>query len=288
MKGVIPLLKPPGWTSQQAVSFVKRLVRSRAGHAGTLDPDAAGVLPVCVGGATRLAQYLMEAPKGYRFTAVFGIATDTQDASGRVTQSRPAGHLGPGEVEAALDVFRGEVSQVPPMFSAVKRGGRPLYELARRGAVVERQARTVTVYSFRLLDWQAGERPRGLFDLRCSRGTYVRTLIDDLGAALGTGAHLAALLRREAGGFSVADACLPAELREDPDRWLVPPAAALAFLPQVELTAREADGVRRGGVPAPRPSAAAGAVRLVDPRGQLVAVARVGEAGRLAVERVLA
>lgn len=286
MNGVVPLLKPPGWTSQQAVAYVKRLYRVRAGHAGTLDPDAAGVLPVCLGPATRLTRYLMEAAKAYRFTACFGVATDTQDAAGRVVAVQPAEGLTAEAIEAGLGAFRGEISQVPPMFSAVKRDGQPLYKLARQGTIVEREPRRVTVYDFRLMRWEPGERPRALFDVRCSRGTYIRTLIDDLGRALGTGAHLTALLRRLAGGIDIAATQSPEELAQAPGAAVIAPADALAFLPAVEVSPAEVEGLRRGRPIAARAGLAPGTLRLVDAHRRLLALACADAGGKLDVERV--
>lgn len=204
--GVLVVDKPPGMTSHDVVDEVRRRFRTRrVGHAGTLDPGATGVLVCGLGKATRFLSYAQEAPKRYLAGALFGVTTSTQDGSGRVIEERRV-VASEGDVAALLPGFTGAVQQIPPMVSAVRHQGERLHVKARRGEEVERTPRRVHVYDFGLLEWRAGERPEATFDVRCSAGTYVRTLVHDLGTQLGCGAHLRWLRRTEAGGFTLADA----------------------------------------------------------------------------------
>ena len=205
MNGVLVVDKPPGMTSHDVVDRVRRVLGTRkVGHAGTLDPDATGVLVLGIGSATRLLDYATQAPKRYLAVARFGTATSTQDASGEVIETRPV-DLHADDVETALKRFRGAIEQTPPMVSAVKVGGERLYRKARRGEEVARAARTVTIYDLELTAFSGDE---ATLDVTCSAGTYIRTLIHDLGAELGCGAHMATLRRTEAAGFR-EDEALP-------------------------------------------------------------------------------
>lgn len=186
------------------VAKVRRLTGQRkAGHAGTLDPAATGVLPVALGRATRLVEYLADARKAYDATVRLGVTTTTLDAEGEIVEERPADHLDRAAIDAALDQFRGKIEQRPPMYSALKVGGRRLYDLARRGETVERATREVEVYRLDVLGYQA---PDLALAVECSKGTYIRSLADDLGRALGVGAHLAVLRRTRVGPFDLARA----------------------------------------------------------------------------------
>lgn len=213
MDGVVVIDKPAGMTSHDVVDRVRRRFgMKKVGHGGTLDPDATGVLLVGLGRATRLLSYAQAAPKTYRAVARFGVTTTTQDASGEVLEQRPV-EVTSENIERALESFRGSIRQVPPMVSAVKVGGERLYRKARRGEEVERPERAVTVYAFDLAG-HAPERDEATFVVRCSGGTYVRTLLHDLGRALGCGAHLVSLRRIEAGGFTLDQAVSIDELDE--------------------------------------------------------------------------
>ena len=193
VSGIVLLDKPVGWTSNAALQTVKRLYQAqKAGHTGSLDPLASGLLPLCLGEATKLSGVLLNADKTYRFTCRLGVTTATGDAEGEIIATRPVGPLSREQVEAALRRFTGVIQQTPPMYSAVKRDGQPLYKLARRGIEVERAPREVTVRELRLLRLEGGELE---CELRCSKGTYVRVLAADLGETLGCGAHVAALRR---------------------------------------------------------------------------------------------
>ena len=199
--------KEPGCTSHDVVARARRLLDTRkVGHAGTLDPDATGVLILGVGRATRLLRYVTALTKTYEATVAFGVATDTCDAAGRVTGTWDMSELTEDRARAAAAAFVGEIQQIPPMVSAVKVGGRRLHELAREGRTVPREPRTVTVGSFEVTGFGSGDRPWATVTIACSSGTYVRTLAADWGAALGGGAHLAALRRTAGGSFTVAEA----------------------------------------------------------------------------------
>ena len=201
--GVLIIDKPAGMTSHDVVDRVRQIFKTkRVGHAGTLDPDATGILVLGVGRATRLLSYAQGGPKTYLATAVLGIETTTLDASGEVTSEHPV-DVERRRIDEVASGFRGEIDQVPPMVSAVKVDGERLYKKARRGETVERAARRVTVYDLDVLDLRSPELD---LRIRCSAGTYIRTLVADIGSQLGCGAHLKLLQRTEAGGFSLADA----------------------------------------------------------------------------------
>lgn len=201
MDGFIVIDKPAGITSHDVVAKVRRILRQKkAGHTGTLDPFATGVLPVAVGEGTKAIPFLDEGVKEYRATMVLGSATDTQDCTGRVIREGEWRLLTPSRIEEALGAFVGRQSQLPPMFSAVKRDGVPLYRLARKGHEVEREAREIEVYSLFIASL---ELPAVTFTVSCSRGTYVRTLAHDVGEVLGCGAHLVALSRTRSGPFTL-------------------------------------------------------------------------------------
>jgi len=203
--GVLVVDKPPGMTSHDVVDEVRRRFRTKkVGHAGTLDPDATGVLVCGLGKATRFLSYSQGVPKRYLAHAALGVTTSSQDASGRVIEERPV-LASEQDVAALLPGFTGAVLQVPPMVSAVKHEGERLHVKARRGEEVERAERQVYVHALRLVGWRPGPRPEATLDVTCSAGTYVRALVHDLGAQLGCGAHLRALRRTEAGGFTLAD-----------------------------------------------------------------------------------
>ncbi len=273
--GLLSLYKPPGPTSHDLVVWVRRGTGvKKVGHAGTLDPAAAGVLVLCLGPATRLSEYVMGSPKTYVARVHFGVETDTYDAEGAVTaqDSRPVTRA---EVEAALDRFRGEIAQVPPMVSAIRQGGRRLYELARAGQTVERAARAVTISRLVLTAW---EPPVAALEVDCSPGTYIRSLAHDLGQALGVGAHLAALERTASGTFTAADAVPWETFRAamEAGTWtehLIPPDRALAAYPALHLDAEGAAAVLNGRlIAAPPGMAGHDLARAYDPDGRFVAV----------------
>jgi tRNA pseudouridine55 synthase len=204
MDGILNINKPDGKTSFSIVAMVKKLSgASRVGHAGTLDPSATGVLPVCLGQGTRVIEFLMETSKTYLAQVELGKATDTYDATGKTTQQGDYSGISLKRLKSALSSFRGSIQQVPPMYSAVKHHGQPLYELARAGIDVERKSRPAEIYRLELIDWQP---PVAIVEVECSKGTYIRSLANDLGQALGCGANLKKLIRLKYGPFDVKNA----------------------------------------------------------------------------------
>ncbi len=205
MDGLINVLKEPGVTSHDVVLYLRRLFKiQKIGHAGTLDPGAAGVLPICVGQGTRVSEFMMEKPKRYRAEITFGIETDTYDAGGSIVRKQSCTQLELDEIINVLKQYRGEITQVPPMVSAVHHKGKRLYELARQGKTVERNARRVVIYSMELLSfYDTYPYPRILLEISCSKGTYIRSLCADIGKALGCGAYLSFLIRTASGPFKL-------------------------------------------------------------------------------------
>lgn len=285
MNGVVVVDKPGGITSFDVVARVRRaLGERRVGHTGTLDPMATGVLPVCVGEATKLVPFLMGGAKVYEAEALLGVVTDTLDATGAVVAEADPSGVARGQVEAILPRLTGTILQRPPMHSALRVDGRRLYELARKGVEVERAARPVRVDALELLRW---DPPRLALRVRCGKGTYIRSLVADLGAALGPGAHLTALRRTRVGPFSLADAVTLDTI--GPETRLLTPAEALADHTAVALDDLQVRDVRAGKVRAvaelQAPIDAGPHVRLLGPDGSLVAVAEA-RAGRLTLARV--
>ena len=199
INGVLILDKSPGISSNSALQRIRRLYKAnKAGHTGSLDPLATGVLPICFGEATKFSQYLLNADKAYRVKA---LLTDTYDTDGQVVETRDASAITQAQVEAAMLPLTGDIEQVPPMYSALKQNGQPLYKLARQGIDVERKARPVTIKDFRLLDFQGGEQASATFEVECTKGTYIRSLVLDLGESLGCGAAVSELRRISSGDF---------------------------------------------------------------------------------------
>ena len=210
--GIINLNKPPGKTSFQMVALVRKLSGERkVGHSGTLDPDATGVLPILIGQATKLASFATESTKVYRAQICFGISTTTYDSSGATTQEGDTASLTLKQIEPALDSFRGLIEQTPPMYSAIKQHGRPLYQLARAGIEVPRTPRKVSIFRLDVTDWQ---NPLLVIEVECSKGTYIRSIAHDLGQRLGCGAHLSKLVRLQSGPFRIENAVSVAQLEE--------------------------------------------------------------------------
>ena len=270
--GFLNVDKPIGVTSHNVVAAVRRgLNVKKVGHAGTLDPLASGVLVLCLGTATRLSEYVMASTKRYRARVHLGVETDTYDAEGTVLFERDPGGITRAAFEQALGPLRGEIAQVPPMHSAVKQGGRKLYELARAGHTVERAARHVYIEALDVIEWAL---PVVTLDVTCSAGTYIRSLAHDLGAALGVGAHLAGLVRLASGAFTLENAVSLDGLLTDPEwtRHIIKPEVALSAWPVVELDAaalaRIAHGQSLVDVDAPAGMLAQGRA----PDGKLAAV----------------
>jgi tRNA pseudouridine55 synthase len=212
LEGILNINKPSGMTSFSVVAMVKRLTGERhAGHAGTLDPDATGVLPVLIGKATRVVEFLMDTRKTYRAEIEFGKATDTYDGSGKVISQGDASNINKNQIEQAVASFRGEIEQVPPMYSALKHQGQPLYQLARAGVNVERKSRAVTIHRLEILAWHPSLLA---LEVECSKGTYIRSLANDLGEKLGCGAYLKSLVRTCYGIFNIEEAITLTQLEE--------------------------------------------------------------------------
>lgn len=248
--GFLLVDKEQGWTSHDVVAKVRGLVGGKVGHAGTLDPMATGLLVLGLGRSTRLLRFVQGFEKEYQATALFGVATDSLDADGAIIDRSPL-PVDAADLEAVAERFRGSILQVPPMVSARKVEGRRLYELARAGQVVEREARPVTIYSLVFTDLAPSDYPEVSFDVVCSTGTYVRTLADDLARALGGRAHLTKLRRVRNGTLDIADAVSidqieAAQADETIDSLVIDPATALADIPGIEIDPSYVPGIRNG------------------------------------------
>jgi tRNA pseudouridine55 synthase len=285
--GFLNMNKPVGWTSHDVVARVRTLLRTGAaspkvGHVGTLDPSATGVLPLCVGKATKVAQYLIEWDKSYRAVMKLGERTDTQDATGKQLDTAGIAHLDHAQIESACAAFVGPIQQLPPMYSAVKVGGAPLYKAARAGLVVERAPRAVVISLLRVLEIDGA---LVTMDVDCSKGTYIRTLCADIGDRLGVGAHLFRLERRRAGSLTLDGAITMDELEAavasgSIESFLIPIDRVLSDLPQVLVDEATAERVCHG-IPLPsRVVAAMGslpagqAVRIATHARELIAIGR--------------
>ena len=279
--GVFLLDKPQGVSSNDIMQKVKRLFKAnKAGHTGALDPLATGMLPICLGEATKFSQFLLDSDKRYVVTAKLGERTDTSDAEGQVVQSREV-NVAEADILSALSAFRGEILQVPTMFSALKHNGKPLYEYARAGITVEREARPITIFELKFIDYQA---PFLTLEVHCSKGTYIRTLVDDLGEALGCGAHVTMLRRLAVADYPIEemmpieDLALLADSfpNSELDRLLLPMDTAVASLPQLNLTAEQTKAVGFGQrVKFENPQALSGLVRLFSENGQFLGIAEI-------------
>jgi len=274
--GLVVVDKPAAHTSHDVVARLRKIYgQRRVGHAGTLDPDATGVLLVGLGRATRLLRYLQDAGKSYRARVVFGVATDTLDASGAVLE-RSEMPLTEAQVVRAASAFVGDIEQIPPMVSAIKVEGRKLYELAREGTTVERAPRHVHVDELVVEEFVPGAYPEAIIRVDCSSGTYVRTLAADLGTALGGCAHLAELRRLRVGTFGLEESHSLDEIAADPDAAVLTPAAALRDLASVtahgELQRAVAHGATFAASALLGDDAGAGPFSVVDDRGELLAV----------------
>ena len=271
--GVLIIDKPAGWTSHDVVAKTRGLTRIRQiGHAGTLDPMATGVLVLCLGKATRLLEYLTGQPKSYQAEITLGTATDTYDAEGDVTATRPIPTLTTDDLEQTLAPFRGEIMQTPPAYSAIKRDGVASYKRARRGEDVQLEPRPVTIYTLDLLAFDGGTLQ---LYVTCSAGTYIRSLAHDLGSALGCGAHLSALRRTAVAGFTLEQATTLDELAGAADQWLqflLPVDSAVAHLPAVTLPPESVARLVHGSTVPAETDQVDGPVRAYDADGNLLAI----------------
>lgn len=278
MNGVINIDKPGGMTSHDVVARVRRVAKQkRVGHTGTLDPDATGVLLVCLGTATRIADLLADAGKRYRCKLVLGAETDTEDSSGTVTAETDAAHIDEAALRGMLPEFTGEIMQVPPMVSAVHHEGKRLYELARAGITVERAARPVTIDRLELVSFEPGARPSAILDIGCSKGTYVRTLCSDIGRVLGVGGHMGSLRRTAVGVFTDETAVALDALDESTLVEKLVPASDALDLPRVHGSPADAEDIRHGRAITIRGFVDGNVVQIVDGEGNLLALARIAD-----------
>lgn len=288
--GIVLLDKPVGISSNRALQRVRGIFQARkAGHTGSLDPFATGMLPICLGEASKTAAFMLESGKRYRATALMGVATTTGDVEGEVIQTCPLPDIDPVTLGQSLQQFMGEIEQVPPMYSALKFEGKPLYEYARAGIVIERPARTVCIHHLEVLDWQS---PRLTFDVACSKGTYIRTLAEDIATALGSCAHLVELRRVFVEPFAGYPMQTLAQLQQAREQGgltdvLLPMDAGLADWPRIDLDIDQLGKFRHGQqFPVPDACADMGKVRAYGPESQLLGLAEISSNGSLKPFRV--
>lgn len=300
VNGIFLLDKPLELSSNSAMQRVRRLFdANKAGHTGALDPLATGLLPICLGEATKFSQYLLDSDKRYTATFALGIATESGDRDGAVVSQASAAHLTEAQIVDAMASFEGETDQVPSMFSALKHNGQPLYKLARQGIEVERPARRITLHHYRLLAFRSGETAEIEVDVYCSKGTYVRTLATDLGELLGVGAHVTALRRTAAGPFALADAYTPEQLTalvahsgsSGADHTLLPMEIAVQGALDVQLPKASelffSQGQPVAASEAYRNGQEAGIVRVFAEDGRFLGVATVTDDGLVAPKRLV-
>ena len=301
ISGILILDKPAGQSSNRSLQIAKRLFdASKAGHTGSLDPLATGVLPLCFGEATKFSQFLLDSDKAYRSTFLLGVITASGDADGDVVESRDASSVTEAAVMAGLQQFSGEIDQIPSMFSALKHNGQPLYKLARQGLEVERKSRRVTVYDIQLEAFRSGEQTGGNPEvdvyIRCSKGTYVRSIAEDLGLALGCGAHVKMLHRVQAGPFleqqAVSLDALEVLKQKDEflslDNLLLPADCAVMHLAKVEMAASEQFYMLQGQPVQIPGSPTDGVVRMYGESGSFLGIGEILDDGRVGPKRLIA
>lgn len=242
--GILNVLKPCGMTSHDVVGFLRRILKTKkVGHGGTLDPDAAGVLPVFIGSATRLLEYAVEGKKNYRAELKLGIKTDTGDDSGSIIATSKIKKLSQSKILKTLDKFLGEQDQIPPMYSAIKKDGKKLYQLARQGIEVEREPRKIVIYELKLVSL----REKSLtLDILCSKGTYIRTLLEDIAESLDMVGTMSFLLRKQVGDFYLSETVTLDEIEANPNKCLLPPERAVKNMPELMLTDKQALRISQG------------------------------------------
>lgn len=292
INGIVVLDKANGLSSNAALQEVKRLYEAnKAGHAGSLDPLATGVLPVCLGEATKVSQFLLDSDKRYRARIKLGIRTDTGDSEGSIIERNEGISVSRKAIERALTKFKGEVEQVPPMHSAIKMNGVPLYKLARKGIAVEREPRLVTLYQICLVEFVNSELE---LEISCSKGTYIRTIADDLGQELGCGAHVIKLRRTQAGVFTEKDSISSEELALEKenrgldkiDQFLIPMDRAIQDLPEVNLPSITASHVKNGQAVLVRHLPKNGLVRMYEDE-QFIGIGSIDDDGKVAPKRLI-
>jgi tRNA pseudouridine55 synthase len=301
MEGILPLFKPAGMTSHDCVFKLRKILRTKkVGHTGTLDPDVTGVLPICVGKATKIAEYITDSGKAYEGEVTLGFTTTTEDASGEKVEEKPVDRtLTKKEIESVLQSLVGEIEQTPPMYSAVKVNGKKLYEYARKGIEVERPTRKVMIYSIELLDDRnayEGELVSFKFRVSCSKGTYIRTLAVTIGEKLGFPAHMSSLVRIQSASFSLDD-CFTFEqleemaLEEKLEAALFPLEAGISYLPKYRINDKVAEKVKNGALlPVPQElEGVEGPIVAETEDGKALAIYRVhpSKAGMMKPDKVL-
>jgi tRNA pseudouridine55 synthase len=300
VNGIFLLNKPMGLSSNQALQRVKNLFdANKAGHTGSLDPLATGVLPICLGEATKFSQFLLESDKHYLSTFTLGVRTETGDCDGAIREEQDASAITEQQIELAIEAFRGDILQIPSMYSALKHNGQPLYKLARQGIEIEREPRPVTVFKYNILDFRPGPKAELDVEVHVSKGTYVRSLAEDLGNAIGCGAHVSALHRNIAGPFMDTETITLEELQKrretveptDLDVLLKPMDIAVADRMAVELSAVVA-GYFQLGQPvmsnqAFRNGQEGDIVRVFREGGDFLGVGEVTEEGQVAPKRLV-
>lgn len=294
--GILVVDKPAGLTSNAVLQQMKGVYfAQKAGHTGALDPLATGVLPICFGEATKFSQFLLDADKGYRSRVQFGVCTDSGDADGTVISEHSVANLDVGQIEQELPHFLGNIKQVPSMYSALKKDGQPLYKLARQGIEVEREARDVRIDRFELIDFDP-QTAQASFEVICSKGTYIRSLVEDLGQALGCGAHVLQLERHLAGPYSSDDMQSVEQLERlrsekafaELDQLLLPLDSALKHLPLVAVTDTAAYYVRQGQAVMADVLMQQGLVRIQSEAGDFLGIGEILEDGRVSPRRLVA
>jgi tRNA pseudouridine55 synthase len=292
VNGILLLDKPSGLTSNAALQAVKKLYRARkAGHTGSLDPLATGLLPICFGEATKVSGFLLDADKDYRVTCKFGERTTTGDAEGEVLEQRPVEDLSEDRLREVMQGFLGDIEQIPPMYSALKHKGERLYKLAREGVEVEREPRQVTIHALELLTLTP---PLAEIRVHCSKGTYVRTLVEDIGEALGCGAHVSGLRRLGVGPFDDSQMidmeglqAVAGESEHALDQLLLPLESGLAQWPDVRLSSDAAFYLRQGQPVLVPKAPTAGLVRLYEGESRFLGVGEILDDGRVAPRRLM-
>ena len=292
ISGILVLDKPAGMSSNGALQHVKRLFNAnKAGHTGNLDVPATGLLPICLGEATKVSAYLLDSNKTYRARCKLGITTTTGDAAGEIVDTKDVPDILSSDVEQAFQKFIGDIEQVPPMYSALKQDGKRLYELAYKGIEVERKARSITVYSIDLIDFNSDEFE---IEVSCSKGTYIRTLAEDIGQELGCGAHILTLRRLEAGPFKESQMITPQKLQdiadsgmEKLDETLLPMDMALVHIPEIHLAEDVAYYLCQGQAVTVSGLPKSGRLRIYDKTGQFIGLGEVADDGRLAPKRLI-
>lgn len=291
INGIVLLDKPLGITSNKALQQVKRLFNAnKAGHTGSLDPLASGLLPICLGEATKISSYLLEADKAYTGICKLGVTTTSADAEGDVLEQKPVGNYSEQQVDAVLAQFTGTIEQIPPMHSAIKQNGQPLYKLAHQGIEVERQPRTIQIYELHRIRLAGDELE---IAMRCSKGTYVRTLAEDIGRELGCGAHLSALRRTKVGPFTLEQVVTMATLESLAeegfaalDQHILPIEQALADWPEIQLTENSAFYLNQGQPVQIAKAPTSGLVRL-SANQRFIGIGEILDDGRVAPRRLL-